>query len=348
MRRAAFFELRADYAGRPFSDGILRALGDAGFETDVFAPGGAHDVQYRRAWLQRELLHARRWRAYDLFLGTADIPMAFAGTLSRLARRPCVAAIDEIYTGGYEGHALGSWKKITRWAMRRAAFTIITDVCRIPLQREYASLPDDHEFHDYPSCYSFPYEGSSREEARRALNIGADELVLSFTGTFTANNGAQWVVRWLDATPGARVLVQTGGNADDVTSALLARDPRILHRPQRLGWVESVGLTIAADVAAVFYLDPRPQFQAMGVSSQKLGMALWAGIPVVATRQPSFAFIETYGCGELVPDESEVAAAIVRIRGNREAYVQGARHAVDEYVRPAEKRHALAERLRRT
>ncbi|HUP61197.1 MAG TPA: hypothetical protein VNA69_12335 [Thermoanaerobaculia bacterium] len=347
MRKAAFFELRADYLGRPFEDGIIRALGDAGFEVDVFAPGAPLDVEYRRAWLQRELLRPSRWRAYDLFLGTADIPMAFAGVLSALARRPCVTAADEIFVGGYEGHALGMWKKLAPWGMRRAAFTILTDLCRTPLQREYARLPADHEFLSYPSCYAFPYAGPSREEARRALGIAPDDFVLSFTGTFTANNGAHWIVRLLDAIPDLRVLVQPAGLTDEVTNAQLARDPRIIHRPERLGWTESMQLTVAADAGIVFYLSPKPQFQLMGVSSQKLCTALWLGMPVIATRQPSFAFIEEYRCGELVSDERELPAAIARILERREEYARGARRAVDEFIRPGEKLRLLAERFRR-
>ena len=52
-----------------------------------------------------------------LFLGTADIPMAFAGILARLAGRSSAVVCDEIYLGGYEGSATRYWKPLTRWAM---------------------------------------------------------------------------------------------------------------------------------------------------------------------------------------------------------------------------------------
>jgi len=359
MRRAAFFELRADYFGRPFEDGIIRALLAAGFAVDVFAPEGELPqtiypdsvrrlaVEYRRRWLQRNL-RISRWRAYDLFLGTADIPMAFAGILSRLARRPVVTAADEIFVGGYEGPATAYWKPLSRWGMRHAAFTILTDLVRVPLQREYANLPDDHELLSYPSCYAFPYAGPSREEARRALGIGDGEFVFSFSGTFTPNNGAQWAVRLLDAIPDARLLVQPGGHSDPVLDAMLARDPRVLHLPQRLEWLDSMSITVAADAALVFYLSPQPQFQLMGVSSQKLCTALWLGIPVLATRQESFAFIEQFRCGELVGGEGDLLPAAERIRADREAYARNASRAVAEHIRPEEKLSLLAERFRRS
>jgi len=358
MRRAAFFELRADYFGRPFEDGILRALTDAGFAVDLFAPDGELPqtiypetvqrlaVEYRRRWLQKNL-RPSRWRAYDLFLGTADLPMAFAGVLSRLARRPAVTTADEIFVGDYEGAAISYWKKLSRWGMQHAAFTILTDLCRIPLQREYARLGADHEFLSYPCCYAFPYDGPSRQESRRRLGLAPDDFVLSYTGALTAANGADWVIRLLDAIPDARLLIQTAGHSDAVLDALLRRDARVIHLGERLEWMESMQLTAAADVGLVFYLSPKPQFQWMGVSSQKLCTYLWLGVPVVATRQETFSFIEERRCGELIQREADLAGAVNRIRAERDAYAGNTGRAIDEHIRPAEKLHLLTERFRR-
>ena len=358
MRRAAFFELRADYFGRPFEDGIIRALLDAGFGVDLFAPEGKLPqsmypdsvrrltVDYRRAWLQKHLRFSR-WREYELFLGTADLPMAFAGIISGLVRRPAVTAADEIFVGGYEGHATAYWERLARWGMRGAAFTILTDLVRIPLQREYATLTDEHEYFAYPSCYSFPYSGPSREEARRSLGIADDEFVLSFTGTFTPNNGAHWIVRLLDAMPDVRLMIQPGGFTDPVLDVLLAREQRIIYLPERTGWIESMGLTVAADAGVAFYLSDKPQFQLMGTSSQKLCTYLWLGIPVIATRQESFGFVERLGAGELIDGEEDLAAAVARIRANRDAYARNTQRAIAEHIRPMEKRELLAERFRR-
>jgi glycosyltransferase involved in cell wall biosynthesis len=356
-RKAAYFELRADYFGRPLDDGVLRALLANGFDVDVFAPGGdlPQDlypanvrrlaVEYRRAWLQRHM-GRRVWRDYDLFLGTADLPMAFAGTLARLAGRPSVTVVDEIYLGGYEGLATTLyWKKLSQWAMRRAAFTIITDEVRIPLQREYASLPPQHQFALYPCAYPTPYAGRSRAAARQALGIPDTDFVFSSTGAFTRNNACDWLVRL--AGGDIRLLIQTGGTQGPVLDSLLDRLSGPLYFPERLEWRESTEITIAADVAAALYLSPQPQFQAMGVSSQKLCTALWLGIPVIATRQDSFRFIDQYHCGELVDREEELPAAIARIRGNREEYAASASRAMREYVRPDERLQVLTERFRR-
>lgn len=356
-KRAAFFCLWRDTFGRPMDDGVIGALLDSGFEVDVFAPRGDGPQQdfppavrrlaidYRMATLERLVLKSFASR-YDLFLGTPDVPVAFAGALAARARRPCVTVCDEIFVGGYTGAARTRyWLALTRWAMRRARFTVITDRVRIPLQRAFAGLSADHPFLEYPSCYAGPYGGSPRSAMRETLGIGADEFVLSFTGALTVLNGADWAIRYLDLAPApARLLVQPGAS-DAVMDSLLARDPKVIHRPARLRWLAAAEITNAADVSLALYLSPAPQAQAMGVSSQKLCMSLWLGIPVVATRQPSFAFVEEYECGELIDGEAGLVPAIERIRGDRERYGAGASRAVSEYIRAPEKRHALAGRF---
>lgn len=356
-RRAAFFELHHEYFGRSFDDGIIKGLLRAGYAIDIFAPDGdlpqtlfptqvqRRTVEYRRRWLQSHMSR-RRWRAYDLFLGTCDLPMAFAGALAALAGRPVVTVCDEIHIGGYQGSATGYWDRLARWAMRRAVFTIITDEVRVPLQREYASLPATHEFVQYPCCYAGPYTGRTRAEARQILGIAEDDFVLSSTGAFTQSNGADWIVRLLDDRR-VRALIQTAGRGDAVVDTLLERLPGAIYRPQRLEFRESCELTVAADAGAIFYLSRKPQFQAMGVSSSKLCTSLWLGMPVIALRQPSFEFLENYGCGVLISDGSELPAAIDRIRADQTTYSQRAAVAVREYIRPDARMQALAERFER-
>jgi hypothetical protein len=62
-----------------------------------------------------------------------------------------------------------------------------------------------------------------------------------------------------------------------------------------------------------FYLSQKPQFQKMGVSSNKLCMYLQMSNPVVASRQESFRFLEDYGAGILIDSEAELAGAVVEI-----------------------------------
>jgi glycosyltransferase involved in cell wall biosynthesis len=349
MPRAAFFQLNAAYFGRAFDDGIVRALLTRGYEVDLYAPDGERPqhrydsgvrrlaVDYRRAWLLRNLRLAYQ---YDLFIGTIDVPMAFAGVLAALGRKPSIVAADELYIGGYEGNAFLYWNAITRWAMRRADLTIITDRLRIPLHRQYARASSEQQFVGYPCCYAEPYGGRTRAEARRMLGIADDDFVLSCTGAFSEHNGAHWIIRLLDRSDARlRVLVQPGGRPAAMTDALLEHlqsEGRVIYRPNRVEWTEAPQITMAADASCVFYLSPKPDFQNLGASSTKLCTSLWIGVPVIATKQPSFAPIDELRCGVTFEGESELDDAIAHMRRDRELYAANTARAVREWLRPEE------------
>ncbi|HVT45426.1 MAG TPA: glycosyltransferase family 4 protein [Thermoanaerobaculia bacterium] len=354
--RAAYFLLTPDYFGRPFDDGIIRALLAARFEVDLYMPPPlpeqtlyppqvtCRQVDYRLSWL-RENLRPLRWRRYDLLLGCSDLPMAVVGLLGRLARRPTVTACDEIYSGGYEGQARLHWKTLVKSGMHRADLTVITDLVRTALQREYARLPASHPFVEYPCCFADDFDAPDRTEVRRELGIGEDDFVVSMAGRFSPETGALQGLELLDRVTDASLLVQTAGRPDALTDALLRREARrgrLVYAPERLGYRESLRITSAADVSLVVYLSPKPQFQAMGVSSNKLCLSLWMGIPVIATRQPSFELVERYRCGVLIDGDDELPAALETIRANRAVYSENARAAVREHIRPAQKLEELA------
>jgi hypothetical protein len=358
--RAAYVQLRSEYFGRPFDDGVVGALLEAGYEVDLFAPRGGLaqdlfpgdvrrlDIEFSRAWVVRNL-GASRWRGYDLFLGNPDLGTALGGLLAAVTRRPFVNACEEIYVGGYRGTALGWWRGLARWAARRADFTIITDVCRTPLQRDFAALPPDHRFLPYPTCFASDYAGAGRERSRQALGIADGELVVSVTGALTDANGFHWVVEALDGLDG-RLLIQPGAGVDACIDALLRRlerDGRVLYRPEVLPWPKTVDLTAAADVGVVLYLSSKSQFQHMGVSSQKLDTYLWLGIPVVARRQPSFEFLRERGCGELIDEPHQLAPAVRAVFDRRGPMSEAARRTVPEYIRPAECKQRLVEEFAR-
>jgi hypothetical protein len=144
-------------------------------------------------------------------------------------------------------------------------------------------------------------------------------------------------------------MIQTAGSAEPVLDAALGelgRQGRVTYLPRRLAWRESAVITYAANIGLVFYLSPKPQFQAMGLSSQKLCTHLWLGQPVIATRQTSFEFLEEHRCGVLVSTEAEIPAAIERIRSAYAAYSRNALRCVREHIRPAQHLTALTAAFR--
>jgi hypothetical protein len=359
--RVAFFESRADHFGRPFSDSIYAALLAAGFSIDVFAPDGDQPqeiypatrvrrlgAEYRRRWLASQMIRSQ-WRSYDLFIGSADLPIAVAGTLAATWRRPTVFACDEIFVGGYLGDATGPWQRLARMAMRRARFTIIPDPARIPLQRECARLSDRHTFAQLPCSFLPLAHPPDRQQLRSALGIAPDDIVVSLTGALYPANGAPWAISLLRH-PRLKLLIQPGGPPDATLHALLshlAETDRVLYRPERLEYRAAMELTAAADIGLVVYLNAKPQFQHMGLSSQKLCNYLNLGIPVVASTQPSFSFIEETACGALVSSSEELPPVVDAIAAAWTDYSAAAQRAAQDYVRQADHVTALSERLRR-
>lgn len=359
MRRAAYFQMSPGYFGRGFDEGPLLALRDAGYEVDVFAPGPDSQPSlyphvrrrsidgYSRRDLQR-VLSRRLWRGYDLFLGTSDLPMTFAAVLATIARKPSVFVCDEIFLGGYRGHAHTYWLPPTRRAMRNAAFTIIPDLVRVPLQREYARIGGRHEFVEYPCSHVEPWGGIGRDEARSRLGIAPGERVVSLTGALRDWNAAHWALDLVHRMPDVKLLLQPGRRSEPVVHRLverLAREGRVIYCQEVVAYEEAHALTMAADVSLVFYLSEIPQFRLMGFSSQKLCSSLRLGIPVVATEQPSFAFLEEEGCGVLIRSEEELPAAIERVFADRDRYALAASRVWVERVRAKEKMQALVARF---
>jgi glycosyltransferase involved in cell wall biosynthesis len=353
-RRAAYFLLSGSYFGRPLDDGVIRALLDGGLEVDVFSPGEdqSQDVygpevrrfpcEYRLEWLARNA-NPLRWRPYELFLGTLDVPAAVAASFAKLARRPTVIVADEIYLGGYEPKAPRgrAWRRLIKSATQRACLTVITDHVRDAIYREWAGVPPSHPIVDYPSAFV-------REIPTRPRS--SDEFIVSVAGNFNSTNGGAWIASLMSKLPpDCRLLLQTAGHPDPIVDAFL-RDAeaagRIIYRPDRLLFLEAAEISSAAHAAIVLYVSPYPQFRMMGFSSTKLCMALSLGQPVIATRQPSFEFIESRRCGVLIEREDELPAAIETVRREREAMSVAARTAFDELVRPAEKLTLLAAALR--
>jgi hypothetical protein len=73
--------------------------------------------------------------------------------------------------------------------------------------------------------------------------------------------------------------------------------------------------TSSADVGLALYDDHKENDRLMGTASGKLCLYLKNGLPVVTTRLPCFAWIETHGCGVRAASVRDVRAAIGIVRG---------------------------------
>ncbi len=359
-RRAAHFLLVPELADSPPNGALVRAYQSAGLAVDLFAPGDGHfphgyggevatfSVEYGYRWLSRNGWHPS-WRRYSLFSGTAEDPLAVVGILSAIHRRPSIALVDEIKSGSYRGDARESWKKLCRWAIRRAAIRIVNDPSRIDLLREYAELAPKSEVFVYPGGFVEPPAPVDREEQRRRWGVPPGGVVVGLSGGFNLSSGADWLIEAVQASPRLHAVVQPLG-ADEMTRFLLERlrdSDRIHVETRRLGWREAWSQAAAFDIGMAVYRNPAPQFQHMGTSSNRLCMCLAMGVPVIASRQPSFQFLERYDCGILVESSREVNSAIQAIRERLVTMRENAKTCWRDDVATGRRYRELVERIAR-
>lgn len=350
--RAAHFLLVPELLHSPPNRAIIDALLGCGYRVDVFAPGpgddpaaygpgvSTHRAEYSVRWLARHLAERRWWR-YSCFSATSEDPLAVAGVLAALTRRPSFLLIDEIKSGSYRGDSPERWKQLCRWAMRRARFTIVNDESRRGLLRDYASLPPDARVLVYPGCFHQPPQADPtyRRELRRRWGLPQEALVIASSGALNLTAGADWLVQTLQEEPDLHAVIQPLA-VSPLCLFLLGRlglGERLVLQRERLSWQEAWRSAVAADIGLAIYTNPAPQFQAMGTSSNRLCMFLAMGVPVIATRQPSFRFLEDYDCGVLVENQAEFRAAIRRIGDNLERMRANCHRCFREYLMPPER-----------
>ena len=345
MKRAAHFLSSATIAYSPPNDAIVNALLELGYEVDLYAPDRefqtdrygervrAHRVEYGKRWILHNVFSAR-WRKYRVFSGTSEDPMSVVGLLSFLHRRPSFALADEIYSGSYRGNAPERWKKLCRWGMRRSRFNIVNDSSRVALQREYVDLPPTHRIIVYPGCFLEPPAPGDPGQLRREWQIPSESLVLAASGGFNSLAGAEWLIKALQNKPDLYAVLQPAG-VESLTRFLMKNcrgGDRLYIEPNYLSWHESWASMAAVDIGMVIYFHTGPQFQNMGISSNRLCMFLSMGVPVIASRQSSFEFLEKYECGVLAESEREFIDAIGFIQQRLPQMKTNARRCAREYI----------------
>ncbi len=357
-KKAAHFLLSQDLASSPPNEAIVSALLELGYKVDLFAPGGPFatrycenrvstiSVEYRKSWLIKNAW-SPRWRRYAVFSATSEDPWAVAGVLSFFYRRPFCALADEIKSGSYAGNATHSWKRLCQWAARRAQFSIVNDDARIDLLREYASTPQDQEIIVYPGCFRDPPQPGDRLALRKAWGIPDNALILAASGGFNISGGADWFIQALQEDVSLYAVVQPL-NLDSLARFLLTRiegQERCYVEKHRLEWHETWASAAAFDIGIAIYRNSAPQFQNMGISSNRLCMFLAMGVPVIGSRQASFEFLEKYECGLMVESYDEFVAAIAHIKRNLSTMKKNCLRCVSEYIMAEPRYRYLKQKL---
>jgi glycosyltransferase involved in cell wall biosynthesis len=359
-RRAAHFLLVPELLYSPPNRAIIEALLSLDCGVDVYAPGPPEDpsaygprVRTLRAdlssrWLSRQLLQPRWW-SYACFSGTSEDPLAVVGVLAALTRRPSFALVDEIKSGSYRGNSPERWKQLCRWAMRRARFTIVNDDSRVELLRQYAGLGPEQPVVVYPGCFHRPPTPDPvlRQTLRQRWGLPQDALVIASSGAFNLTAGADWLVQALQEDASLHAVIQPLA-VTPLCLFLLQRlglGQRLYLQQERLGWQEAWQAAVGLDIGLAIYTNPAPQFQHMGISSNRLCMFLAMGVPVIASRQPSFRFLETYDCGVLVDSYQEFRQAIASIGSRLPQMRENCRRCLQDYIMPPDRYPGLRQAI---
>lgn len=344
-RRAAHFLLERELANSPPNEALISIYLECGYDVDIYSPGAPADVsaygsrvqaasaEYGYRWIAANLA-SPRWLRYQAFSCTTEDPAALSGILARVYRKRHIVIADEIRSGTYAGNRSARWKSLCRFGMRAADLTIVNEESRVDLQRAYAGLPEQSPLIVYPGCFRNPPAIGDRAELRRARGLPSDAFVLCYSGYTSHGNGGHWLAEAMAQNDDLWVLGQMT-NLDPLTRELLPRlrgGERLVLEEKRLGWREAWASMGAVDVGMVVYLQEADQFRNMGIASNRLCMFLAMGVPVVASRQPSFKFIEDYGCGVLVDGPGEMANALQRIRECRGEMSARALACAREYI----------------
>ncbi len=358
MKRVAHFLLHEVLAESPPNDALIAAWLELGFGVDVFAPEQPRTDRYGPSVRGFRIEGGYGWRSsangirrlwpvgYQAFSATAEDPFILAWGLSKLTRRPFVALLDEIKSGSYWGDRSRRWKNLIRAAIRDAGVCIVNDESRISLVSDYAGRQGNVIV--YPGAFRDP-PASERDAQRRKRGFDDSALVLGLSGGVNQTSGFHWALDCLDVVPQLQLLIQAVNLSPMETHLLNAHRNarRMFIESGRLGWREAWASAAACDIGLAVYLNQAPQFQHMGIASNRLCMFLAMGVPVIASRQPSFEFIERYDCGVLVDGPEAMAAAVERISQRLPQMRANALTCAREYIRAGERWLELRDALAR-
>ena len=350
-KKVAHFLNSVELHKSPPNDVIYKAYKQSGFGVTSYSDNprgveGVTAVTYGIRWLCRNMFKPH-WRHYAAFSATSEDPIAIAGVLSFIWRKPLIFLSDEIKSGSYRGDRPNRWKLLCRWAMRRASLTIVNDHARVDLQRDYAGLTVEKKVIVYPGCFLNPPQAKDRKALRDKWGMKLDSVVVAFSGSCDLVTGIDWALDSLDDHKDVEMLAQP--LALNPLNQYFLKNHRNIEQVylerERLSWNDSWASMGGVDIGVSVYLNQAPQFQLMGISSNRLCMFLAMGVPVIVSRQPSFEFIEDYNCGVLVENAVQFSEAISLIKENLEEMKQNALKCAQDYIDTKGKYQQLAQEI---
>lgn len=356
-RKAAHFLLIPELLYSPPNNAIINAYLENNYQVDIYTPGEIVEtsrygtsvrifsVDYSWSWIVRNAIK-NKWCSYDIISGTSEDPLLIVGMVSELYRKKSICLVDEIKSGTYRGDRSEFWKRLCKRAIRRSQLRIVNDESRVNLLRDYGNIEIHKEILVYPGCYYDRPEKriSVRQRYRSHWGFNEDDFVIASSGGFNMTAGAEWLLQYLKENAQVCSVIQPLG-VTPLSMYLLKNfesGGKIYIQENRMGWAEAWESAQAFDVGLCIYKNQAPQFQHMGISSNRLCMFLAMGVPVIATRQKSFEFIEEYNCGVLVDNYKEFSNSIGVIKESLSVMKLNCERCFQEYIRPKERFNELS------
>jgi hypothetical protein len=308
----------------------MRYYAEAGWEVDLYLGLSAQhpapsfpegNVQLRPVEVTSAgALHlltqlVRQGRRYAVVFCAPSWALHWAAKAAALTGTPIAYISDEIVADReVSTPSQRRWKARERAAHRTCAFTIALSAERGDYLRQLHRLPEHHPIFVVPNASPGP---AHRVRSR----YYRDRLALSDARTIALHAGGMgWApltdliaeaTHWSDAT--APVLVCQGRLPSQMAGRVARGAVYYASESLPSGLLDYA--TSSADVGLALYDDHKENDRLMGTASGKLCLYLKNGLPVVTTRLPCFAWIETHGCGVRAASVRDVRAAIGIVRG---------------------------------
>ena len=356
-KKAAHFLLIPELLYSPPNNAIINAYLENNYSVDIYSPGDLPEVvrygsrvrifraDYSWSWIIRNIIK-RKWLSYNVISGTSEDPLLIVGLISSIFRKKSICLVDEIKSGTYRGDRSEMWKKLCIRAIRKSHLRIVNDESRIRLLQDYSDVAQDKTVIVYPGCYYDRPERSrkKREEYRNEWGFNESDFVIGSSGGFNMTAGADWLLRYVREEEGACSVIQPLGVTPLSLYLLMNFGSRgkLFIQEERMDWDEAWQSAQGLDAGLCIYKNQAPQFQHMGISSNRLCMFLAMGVPVIATKQKSFEFLEDYNCGVMVENYEEFAQSIELIKENLAVMRANCERCFQEYIRPKERYRELS------
>jgi hypothetical protein len=322
----------------------IKRLADQGWQVDLFTtlspmhPAPAFNrenvrlvpIEVTRLGAARLVAALVRNRPkYDWLFAVPQWSLHYTGVAASLASIPMVCISDELKTEEEAtSDGLKRWKHRERRAHQKCAFTIALSDPRAAFIRDEDRLGLDHPIVTVPNAAPGPARRLVSHYYQDVLGIPCDKRILLHAGSWW------WKRQFAEIEGVARgwgesnVLVFQGRIQNHFPEP--APHPNLRFNSTVLPSDLLDYAVSSAHIGLALYDTTIANNRLMGTASGKITLYMKNMLPVIATANPSFDWIEREGCGVCVNELAEVGPAMDRILADYDRYRVGVKRFYDD------------------